>query len=134
MPFLRNLIIATILIGLGIGALLYFTGNQLVHPYIWYILAFFVLITFLTFYVVHIGVRDDPDNFQLYFFGSSVFRVLLCMGAVFFYVYFFSEGELQFTLNFFVIYFIYTGFEIYSLLSNLRRNSKKRVPQERSEG
>jgi hypothetical protein len=57
--------------------------------------------------------------------GSSVLRVLLCMTAVFIYVFQASDRELQFALNFFAIYFVYTGFEIYALLSNLRRISKK---------
>jgi hypothetical protein len=129
MPFLRNLLILTLLVGLAMGMLIYFLDYKVVHPYAWYILAFFALITLGTYYAIRKGTEADPGAFQLYYFGSSVFRVLLCMMAVFIYVFLASEGELQFVLNFFVIYFIYTGFEIYGILSNLRRISKKQVPE-----
>lgn len=129
MPFLRNLIILTVLVGLAMGLLIYFSDDKVVHPYAWYILAFFALITLGTYYAIRKGTQADPGSFQLYYFGSSVLRVLLCMTAVFIYVFLASEGELQFVLNFFVIYFIYTGFEIYGILSNLRQISKKQVPE-----
>nr|WP_230679969.1 hypothetical protein [Pontibacter sp. 172403-2] len=112
-------------VGLVIGALAYFTGQALVHTYVWYVLAFFVFITALTFYITRLGISYDNENFQLYYFGSMGFRMLLSIGVVFIYVYLFSENELQFVLNFFVLYFLFTGFEIYSLLANLRPNLKK---------
>ena len=120
MSFFRNLVILTILVSAVLAVLIYFTGYELVHP-----LAFFALITLGAFYAIQKGSKADPGSFQLYFMGSSVLRVLLCMTAVFIYVFMAAERELQFALNFFALYFIYTGFEIYSILSNLRRISKK---------
>jgi len=123
--FLRNLTIYSVVIGLLIGALLYFTGNQLVHTHVWYIYGFFIVITAATFYISRLGVSYDNDNFQLYYFASMGFRMLLSIGVVFIYVFLFSEGELQFVLNFFVLYFLFTGFEIYSLLANFAPQLKK---------
>ena len=125
MSFFRNLVILTILVSALLAVLIYFTGYELVHPLAYLILAFFALITLGAFYAIQKGSKADPGSFQLYFMGSSVLRVLLCMTAVFIYVFMAAERELQFALNFFAIYFIYTGFEIYGLLSNLRRISKK---------
>ncbi len=125
MNFLRNLTIFSALIALITGALLYFTANQLVHTHIWYIYVFFVVITAATFYISRLGVSYDNDNFQLYYFASMGFRMLLSIGVIFIYVFLFSEGELQFVLNFFVLYFLFTGFEIYSLLSNFAPQLKK---------
>lgn len=113
------------MLGLITGALLYFTGNQLVHQYVWYIFSFFILITAATFYITRLGISYDKDNFQLYYFGSMGFRMILSIGVIFVYVFLFSENELQFVLNFFVLYFLFTGFEIYSLLANLRPNLKR---------
>ncbi len=125
MKFFRNLLIFSAVIGLVIGLLIWFTGHALVHTHIWYIFSFFVFVTALTFYVARLGISYDNDNFQLYYFGAMGFRMMLSIGVVFIYVYLFSENELQFVLNFFVLYFIFTGFEIYSLLANLRPNLKK---------
>jgi hypothetical protein len=125
MFFFRNLIVLTLLVAVAIAGLIHYTGYDLVHPLAYAMVAFFALITLGTYYGIQKGTKSDPGSFQLYFMGSSVLRVLLCMTAVFIYVFQASERELQFALNFFAIYFIYTGFEIYGLLSNLRQISKK---------
>ncbi|MDX5346519.1 MAG: hypothetical protein LPJ89_10960 [Hymenobacteraceae bacterium] len=130
MIFIRNLILFSALIGLCIWLLLHFTGYNLVHPYIWYIFGFFIFITAVTFTVTRLGIQQDEDNFQLYYFGSMGLRVLLSIGVVFVYVYVSKERELQFVLNFFVLYFLYTGFEIYSILTNLRPHLKKQHKSE----
>ncbi|WP_439880616.1 hypothetical protein ACSX1A_15855 [Pontibacter sp. MBLB2868] len=125
MNFIRNLLIFSGVMGALTAALLYLTGTQLVHPYVWYIFAFFVVVTAGTFYITRLGISYDEDNFQLYYFGSMGFRMILSIAVIFIYVYLFSENELQFVLNFFVFYFLFTGFEIYSLLANLRPNLKR---------
>ncbi|WP_026463441.1 hypothetical protein [Adhaeribacter aquaticus] len=129
MRFLYSLIALSLFVAIGIGIFVHFTGYTLVHPFIWYILGFFVLITLFTFYLVQMGAKNDEENFQLYYFGSSVFRVLMSIGVIFIYVFFASGNKVQFAMNFFVIYFIYTGFEIYCILSNLRRFSKNQVSE-----
>lgn len=109
----------------AIGALLHFTQYALVHPLIWFILAFFVVITGFTYYLVQLGYKNDLDNFQVYYFASMGLRMVLSIGVVVLYVFFYEEGRLSFVFNFFALYFIFTGFEIYSLLANLRPNLKK---------
>lgn len=125
MKFFRNLLIFTGVISLGIGLLSYYTGTALLHPLIWFILGFMVVVTGLTYYVSRLGVGYDPDNFQLYFFGSMGFRMILSIALIFVYVFMYSENELQFVFNFFVLYFLFTGFEIYSLITNFAPQLKK---------
>jgi hypothetical protein len=125
--FTRKLIITTGVVALLIGLLVYTTAFTVVHPYIWYMLGFFVFVTSFTFYITKKGYQEDEDNFQLYYFGSMAFRVVMCLAVVLLYVLFTKERHLQFTFNFFVLYFIFTGFEIYCILTNLRPISKKRL-------
>lgn len=120
MKFVRNLAILTAILCVIIGVLLQFTGYTLLHSYIWYMLLFFVFITGFTYYLTQLGYKNDPENFQVYYFASMGFRVVLSIGVVALYVWFFKEGRLQFVFNFFALYFLFTGFEIYSLLANLR--------------
>lgn len=125
MNFIKNLLVFSGVVGILTGVLAYFTGDQLLHPLVWYIIGFFIVVTVLTFYVTRLGINYDNDNFQLYYFGSMGFRMILSIAVVFIYVYLFTENELQFVFNFFVFYFLFTGFEIYSLLANLRPNLKR---------
>ena len=127
MPFIRNLFFITVGVCLVSGLLIYRQGYVWVHPYIWYQVLFFLSVTGFTEYITRLGRKNDPTNFQLYYLGSTVLRVLLSIGVIFIYVYFAASRELQFAANFFLLYFIYTGFEVYHILSNLRRNSKKQL-------
>ena len=124
MKFVRNLLILTAIFCAIIGALLQFTGYTLLHSYIWYMLVFFVFITGFTYYLTQLGYKNDPDNFQVYYFASMGFRMVLSLGVVALYAWFYQEGRLQFVFNFFALYFLFTGFEIYSLLANLRPHLK----------
>lgn len=83
-------------------------------------LLFFVFITGFTYYLTQLGHQNDPENFQVYYFASMGFRVVLSIAVVGVYAWFNRDGRLQFVFNFFALYFLFTGFEIYSLLANLR--------------
>ena len=125
MSFTSKLLIVTGVVALLIGLLIYTSGYKIVHPYAWYMLLFFVFVTGFTFYITRKGFQEDEDNFQLYYFGSMAFRVVMCLAVILLYVLFTKERHLQFALNFFALYFIFTGFEIYCILTNLRPISKK---------
>ncbi len=126
MDFFKKLALYSLVVGLLLGALQFYTGNQLVHTHAWWLFGFMVLVTALTYYVSRLGVSYDTDNFQLYYFGAMGFRMILSITLIFIYVFMFSENELQFVFNFFVLYFLFTGFEIYSLLANFAPQLKKR--------
>jgi len=123
--FTAKLLVITGVVALLIGLLIYTTGYTVVHPYAWYMLLFFVFVTGFTFYITRKGYQEDEENFQLYYFGSMAFRVVMCLAVILLYVLFTKERHLQFALNFFALYFIFTGFEIYCILTNLRPISKK---------
>lgn len=125
MKFFRNLIILTVIVALLIGVIIQYNGYVLVHPLIWYTLGFFVFITGFTYYLTKLGYKNDPENLQVYYFASMGFRFVLSIGVIALYIFFYKEGRLQFVFNFFALYFLFTGFEIYSLLSNLRPHLKK---------
>jgi uncharacterized membrane protein len=109
----------------AVGTLLQFTQYTLVHPLIWLILIFFIFVTGFTYYITQLGYKNDPEHFQAYYFASMGLRMLLSIGVVVLYIFFYEEGRLSFVFNFFALYFLFTGFEIYSLLANLRPNLEK---------
>lgn len=125
MRFTQRLLFLTGALALLAAGLLQFSGYQLVHPYVWYLLGFFVFLTGFAHYLTHLGLKHDPENFSAYYFASMGLRMVFCIIVIFMYRYYTEENLVQFVFNFFMLYFIYTGFEIHALLSNLRRNSKK---------
>lgn len=125
MRFFRNLALLTAVICVVIGALVQFTGYTLVHPLTWYTLVFFIFITGFTYYLIELGNKNDPGSLHVYYLASMGFRMVLSLAVVALYIYFYKEHRLMFVFNFFALYFLFTGFEVYSLLSNLRPNLKK---------
>lgn len=119
------MLLLTGLLVLLVTVLVATTGEQLVHSYVWYMLGFFVFVTSFTHYIGHLGLKHDAGNLHAYFYASMGVRMVFAIIVIFVYRYFHDEKIVQFVINFFALYFIYAGFEIYALLSNLRQNSKK---------
>jgi hypothetical protein len=97
------------------------------HPLVWQAAVFVVLMTLAGHYAIEVFSRKAKDNLGLVFLGTMTFRLIA--SSVFFAAFAFSH-TLQILLlaaNFVVLYIFCTGFEIYLLLANLRRNSQKQT-------
>lgn len=127
--FIRQFSLFCLLLGGTLYALASQFGAGLIHPLAGYIAGFFALLTFLTYWVTHRLVRISPDNFIAAYFGSMVVRLLLSLTLVLVYLCK-HRGQQEvvdtwtFLGVFFILYFIFTGFEIWSVVSNLRPFSK----------
>jgi len=127
--FFRDLVLFCLLL----GAVLYAVGSQfgsaIIHPLTGYMLGFFALLSAATYLVTARLVQANPDHFMPAYFGSMVVRLLVSVGFVL--IYFYKGGAKQgtgtwaFLGSFFLLYFLFAGFEIWSVLSNLRPFSKR---------
>ncbi|GAB2462243.1 hypothetical protein GCM10011375_13790 [Hymenobacter qilianensis] len=129
MIFLRQFILFCLLLGGIFYALSSQFGTAVIHPLTIYVFGFFALLTLITYWVTSRLIRANPDNFMGAYFGSMVVRLLLSVGLVLVFLY---NGGAQerpglwtFLGGFFILYFLFAGFEIWSVLSNLRPFSKQ---------
>jgi hypothetical protein len=95
-----------------------------IHDHIWVIQFFFLFSTLLSYFIAAWGIKKMPDSSMLFNLGSMVFRFLLCIFFVLIGLFLIKSGQVMFSVNFFVLYLIYTWFEIYYLLRNLRPDLK----------
>ncbi|GGF16683.1 hypothetical protein [Hymenobacter cavernae] len=92
-------------------------------------LGFFALLSAATYWVTARLMQANPDHFMPAYFGSMVVRLLVSVSFVL--IYFYKGGAKQgpatwaFLGSFFLLYFLFAGFEIWSVLSNLRPFSKR---------
>jgi len=98
-----------------------FLGETYPVPNIWSILTFFVLIT-LSFHVVTMNAtKGKPQNFIRFYMGSTALRMALCVVVVLVYRFVDKPTVIPFSLAFLAHYFLFTIFEVTTLLKELKR-------------
>ncbi|WP_448520592.1 hypothetical protein [Rhodoflexus sp.] len=124
-PFAKSLSLLVVCCA-GVLILLGLWQPQLVVAYSWYLLGYFTAITLLTYYMVHQS-NKEPLDFPNYTLGATAVRLLISavILGVFFWQVKDKETRWHFTITFFMMYFLFTAFEIKSLVANLRQNSGK---------
>lgn len=91
----------------------------------WVVFGFVAGITFIAYLVAYIGIQRKPEMGVMAIMGSIALKMLFSMAFVLVYVLSTPVNSLLFVLNFFSLYFLFSGFEIYALLCNLRHSIKK---------
>ncbi|MCB2409358.1 hypothetical protein [Hymenobacter lucidus] len=128
MLFLRNFLIFCVIVWAIMYGLQMQFGAAVIHPLAYYVLAFFAVLTAITYWLTAVLLKANPDGFMVAFFGGMVVRLLLSVAMVMIYLYKGGakegHGTWTFLGSFFLLYFLFAGFEIWSILSNLRPFSK----------
>ncbi|MDX2195838.1 MAG: hypothetical protein NW207_05430 [Cytophagales bacterium] len=121
---LKKFGIFTFIISLFILVCNSFFGETVVNPYVWHILIFICAMMFGTYFLTFRGMQKDVYDAQNYFLISTAIRLFLSGFTLFLYIYFIRIHRFTFVLNFFILYFLYTFFEIKTLLLSLQPNNK----------
>jgi hypothetical protein len=118
-----------IFVGLLIGVIavlpLVFPGQQLFIKNFWVMFGFLAGITYVAYMLVDIGIKRDPEVSIMAIMGSIAVKMIFCMAFVLIYSIKAKGIGLVFMLNFFSLYLLFTAFEIYCLLRNLRHQNLK---------
>lgn len=85
---------------------------------------YFLFITIVSFLICAIGLKKSADSSVFIVLGSVVVKLLLSMVFALIFIYGNRFDKIGFLLSFFLPYFVYSGFEIYSLMYNLRALKK----------
>ncbi|WP_149242719.1 hypothetical protein [Dyadobacter sp. 32] len=118
---LRN-ILAALIIGIALFLAQYFQYDMWLHPYIWYIFAFFTGLSFFIHRVMEYGHQNNREKFVQFYLATVVGRLILCVIFIGAFLYAGLTHSVLFIFNFFALYLFYTSFEIYGLYRTLRRD------------
>lgn len=100
-----------------------FGDNELVHYTYWYSNFFFFTVIAVSHLIASQGLKSVQE-FHMFYFTSMGMRFLLSLIYVFCFAFFKVEYKIGFVLNFMYLYLVYTSFEIYTLIRNLRHDFK----------
>jgi hypothetical protein len=108
-------------------AIVFFLSNTFplswIHARKWELLAFWGCVTYLNHQLSKFGFANNRAYFVQFFLVSIVLRLII---SLLFLAYFFKNHEtelLKLIVNFFVLYLLFTGFEIYEMYRKLQRFS-----------
>ena len=120
--FLISLLVFTvILFGIHYYILSQFFEGNLYFP-IWMIYAFNAVLVFIVFSIIRYKAQQKSDKLYQLFLGLTIGKMALAI--VFLLPLFFEKSEhsqLE-VINFFIPYFLYLGFEIFSLNKFLQKS------------
>lgn len=110
----------------GIALLLpsFFPDAKILTDKFWVIFGFLGGITFIAYLVAYLGIKRNPEAGIMALMGSITVKMLFSIAFVLIYSMNSGERGPIFIANFFSLYFLFSFFEIYSLLRNLRHQNK----------
>lgn len=99
--------------------------SAILIPKFWVIFGFIAALTLIAYFMSLWGIKKAPETSVLLVMGAVVLKLLISMSFVLVYLLKFKVNAVHFASQFFSIYFLFTGFEVYALLCNLRHPNKK---------
>lgn len=125
--FLVNLTIFTVVIALAFGSVTEFSGLVQHKLWMWLSIAFFTILTSLSFYSVIRATNMDHQAFIGRFLTLTIFRIILSGGFIAIYLIINAERDKAIVVATMLLYLFYTLFEIYHLVTKLRAEKNKPV-------
>jgi hypothetical protein len=120
----KQFILRLIVLSLVTGLVAYLLDSLLPEgiittAYPWLIILF-IVVTALVHYILLKITEFNPRKFVGYFMLATSFKLLNYLIVIFVYVFMVRTGVLQFVLAFFILYIIYTVFEVVIILSQTK--------------
>ena len=119
---IRLLVFSAILSALSFG-LFSFVLQQYYLPVFPYLIAFFIIISILVHVILLKASNFRIAKFSTFYMGSTTAKLFLYIIFLIIYVLVDKENAVPFLLTFFVLYFLYTIFETFSLLIDLKEKN-----------
>lgn len=97
-----------------------------IHAYTWYSWAFFAAVHFILKALSSLqkGIKASRSLITVVY-GGVALKLFAGVAYILFFLAQKPENPVVFVVNFFILYFLFSGFEIYLSLANLRAQSNK---------
>jgi hypothetical protein len=114
-----------LLLAAGPLYLWYFGDKSLLIPQFWFMFSFVATLTLLAITGILAAQSVSPELGTQAFMAATVIKLLACLVFVLVFILKQKVNRPVFMADFFYLYFLNTGFEIYVLLRNLRNQNLK---------
>lgn len=122
-PVILFFLVFTLIIALPPAVLQYSGTTGLLNPGFWMIFLFMSALTLAVLMLMLIVYQKNAEYFAQAFLGGTTIKILASLIFIFVFLANNKVNKLVFVADFFYIYLLNTGFEIYVLLRNLRHKN-----------
>ncbi len=99
------------------------SASKILAPGFWPVFAFLGGLTFIAYMVAFLGIKRNPQMGVMTILGSIGIKMIFSMALVLIFSLKGQGIDLRFALNFFSLYLLFSAFEMYCLLRNLRHQN-----------
>jgi len=126
--FTRSLVIFSTLIASIMLAIPSVNQNIQIESITWIALIYYVLLSYITFRITHSAVAKDNKTFITRTYSAIGIRFIFTLFPLIIYLLFSPERSIIFVIVYLLLYLLFTSFEIYFLVVNLRPDFNKKSP------
>lgn len=101
-----------------------FSDPSLLIDKFWVVFFFLAGLTYIAYVMAYLGMKRNPEVGVMAIMGSITLKMLFSLAFVLIYSQKNHQVGLSFLTNFFSLYLLFSFFEIYCLLRNLRHQNK----------
>jgi Ca2+/Na+ antiporter len=101
-----------------------FSDPSLLISKFWVVFFFLAGLTYIAYLTAYLGMKRNPELGVMAIMGSITLKMLFSLAFILIYSQKHYQMGLSFLTNFFSLYLLFSFFEIYCLLRNLRSQNK----------
>ncbi|MCF8369588.1 MAG: hypothetical protein K9G76_11135 [Bacteroidales bacterium] len=122
---MKKLIVFTIICVLGVYGIVYFIPGKYVTPTLPFLLVFFFAVTILIHFILLKVSTKKAINFINVFMLLTLGKLMLFLSIILAYVFINREDAVNFVMSFFILYVLFTVFEVSQSLGLNKLRLKK---------
>lgn len=123
--FLKQLLILASIIGICIIAIIFVIPPQYVSPTLPFLLVFHTAATLISFLYIQKKTQNSPNKFINVYMVNTTVKLLLYLVILMVYSLNNISDAVNFIISFFIMYLIFTVFEVVNLLKVNKKLSKQ---------
>ena len=125
MNYTKKFISFTIILAIVIGLLQNLQHTIHISNLIWAALLYYFSLSYITFRITSSTVDKSNKTFITRTYSAIGIRLIFSIFPLIIYMFFYADIEVPFVISYFLLYLLFTSFEIYFLVITLRPDSKK---------
>jgi hypothetical protein len=122
--FLRNILIFSAILGAVAIILYFFLPRQMITPVLPYLFFFFTAISLISYYILLGSLNAKMSRFVNAFLLSTIVKLIIYIGVMIIYVLMNRLDAVPFMIAFFILYLLYTVFEVVHMIALTRNHGQ----------